>query len=157
MNSIYLKPSGRIYYASFVLLFILISTLLNAASAFLAFNIYQVMFILLALASFASLIAFLYFQHKYIHVEDEIITVREGIITSKISVIPFNKINEIKTQFSFFDRLLGVGTIMIDTAGTSAVEVVFKNVPKESISAFLGLFRQHRESAQPAEEAERDT
>ncbi len=145
LNSIYLKSSGRRYYVTFFIAFLILSAILLAISPFIPFNVYQLVFALLVLNFAASGAAFLYFQNRYIHVEDEVLTVRQGVLTSKMSVIPFNKIDEIKTQYTLFDRVLGIGTIMIDTAGTSGVEVVFSNVPQESINAFLGLFRQYRQ------------
>lgn len=157
LTSIYLKPSGRRYYISFFLAFALLSIILFLASPMLKFNVYQLIFALLVLNFFASGIAFLYFQHHYIHVEDEIITVKEGLLMSKMVVIPFDKINEIKTEYSMSDRILGVGTIMLDTAGTGAVEVIFPDVPRESINAFIALFRQYKEKKEaPGEEAKEE-
>ncbi len=144
-SSIYLKPSGRVYYASFFIAFLLLSGLLMLAAPFVKFNVYQAMFALLVLNFIASGLAFLYFQQSYIHVEDEIVTVKEGVVLSKMVVIPFNKIDGIKTQYSLIDLLFGLGTIMIDTAGTGAIEVIFSNVPKESIDSFVAMFRNYRQ------------
>lgn len=157
LTSIYLKPSGRRYYISFFLAFVILSIIIFLASPLLKFNVYQLILALLALNFLASGIAFLHFQHHYIHVEDEIITVKEGLLMSKMVVIPFDKINEIKTEYGMSDRILGVGTIMLDTAGTGAVEVIFSNVPRESINAFIALFRQYKEKKEaPGEEAEEE-
>lgn len=148
MSSIYLKPSGRFYYIAFFVAFAVLSLILYTISSFiqLQFNIWQAIFMLLLMYFVALGGAFLYFQQSYIHVEDDIMTVREGILFSKVMVIPFSKIKEIKTQYTFIDRLLGVGTVAIDIAETPGMEIVFSHVPKESINSFLSMFRQHKEN-----------
>ncbi len=144
-NVIYLKPSGRRYYLLFFLAFATISAVLLFATPLFPFNVYQAVFALLVLASIASGVAFLYFQRQYIYVEDEMITVREGIFTSRAMMIPFSNVVEIKTQYTLVDSILGVGTVMIDTAGTAGVEVVFSNIPRQSIINFLSLFRHYKQ------------
>lgn len=151
-NSVYLKPSGRRYYMLIFLAFAALSIALGGLGAFLQFSPWQAIFGLLVLMLAAWGVAFLYFQQQYIHAEDGIITVRRGIITSKMTVIPFNKISEVGTEYGLADRLLGVGKIIIDTAGTDKEEVVFRDIPAQSISTFLALFRQYKgkeEQAQP--------
>ncbi len=143
-NSIYLKPSGRFYYAAFFIAFLAVSLALYALAGVLPFNAYQAMFELLVLYFVLSGGAFLYFQQQYVHAEDEMLTVKEGVVTSRMVVIPFNKISEVKTQYGLWDTILGVGTVVIDTAGNSGVQVVFSHVPRDSIIAFLAMFRNYR-------------
>lgn len=148
-NSIYLKPSGRIYYIlGFVVYFILTGIILSFSQFFPPYiNPYQIILGLLILNFIFLGAVFLYFQHRYIHVEDEIITVREGgLFTNKMTIIPFNKIVEIKTQHELHEKFVGVETIMIDIAGRGVMEVVFKNVPQESVSSFISFFKRYKES-----------
>lgn len=142
--SIYLKPSGRKYYISFSFAFVLLSAMLFFTAPLFPFNIYLVIFVLFVLDCIIIGSIFLYFQSRYIHIENDIITVKEGLIMSKIAVIPFNKVSEVTTQYTLMDKLLRVGTIMLDTAGTPKVEVSFSNIPCESITAFIGVFKRYK-------------
>lgn len=160
--SIYLKPSGRIYYAVVFAAFLLLSALLFLLEPWLGINAPLGSLWLLVLAFCAWGFVFLYFQYHYIHVEDGTLTVREGLLTRKMVIIPFEKITEIESVRSALEALFGVGTVKIDTSGTSGMEIIFRNVPKESIDSFLGFFRRYQDSgAKPQyaskEEEERDT
>lgn len=154
MNSIYLKPSGKIYYVSLFLSFLVLSAIVFLVSPAIPINAPLVVMMLLAVYFIVVGAIMLYYQYAYIHVEDEMITVREGLITSKMFVIPFNKISEIGTKYALIDSLFGVGTVMIDTSGTSGVEIVFRNVPKEKINSFVSIFRRYKdESGKEADHA----
>lgn len=144
--SIYLKPSGRPYYISFFVLFLALCALLYLIGTFVPqVNVYIIMFGLLILYFIASGIAFLYFQQIYMHVEDDTVSVKMGILTSKFSLIPFGKITEVSTQYGIVDRILGLGSVTIEMMGGEADDITFKNIPKDSISAFMGVFKRSRD------------
>ncbi|VVB98372.1 Bacterial PH domain protein [uncultured archaeon] len=146
MNVIYLKPSGRPYYVSLFAAFLALSALLYLVAPLVPqVNVYALMFGLLVLYFAASGVVFLYFQQVYMHVEDETITVKRGIVTSNVSVIPFNKITEVSTRYTLADKLLGLGSVTLEMMGPEEDDVTFKNVPKESITSFLALFKRSRE------------
>ncbi|MBU0586562.1 PH domain-containing protein [Candidatus Micrarchaeota archaeon] len=145
MTSIFLKPSGRVYYISFSLAFFLISALLIWASPLLPFNPYQLVFILIILALVASLAIFFYFQYQYIHLEEDTVTIRQGFLNSRISIIPIKKVIEVRSDYSLVDRLLQMGTLYLDTAGTANLEITFRFVPRENIHTFLGAFKRYQD------------
>ncbi len=152
MSAIFLKPSGRAYYLAFFALFMLFSLLLVFVSNYfaLAFNIYQVIVGLMVVYFIASSAIFLYYQCQYIHVEENFITVRQGVISSKVSVVPMSKIVEVAASYSILDRILGIGTIKVDTSGTNTVEIIFRFVPKESIHTFISIFKTKKAEESPA-------
>jgi uncharacterized protein len=87
---------------------------------------------LLPLALFAALIIFLgipsyawvhlsYTNFTYELAETELI-IREGIFTRKTSVIPYVRIQNINSERTVFERLLGLATLSIETAGTNPGE-----------------------------------
>lgn len=141
-TSLYLKQSGRFYYLSFFIVFIIISIILYVFASSFSFDIYQIIFGLFILYFVVACFAFLYFQNFYIYIESEIIIVKEGLIIHKMIAIPFDKINEITIKYTFADKILGIGTIIIDTTGTDAVEIIFPNVLIEKIHLFINIFKQ---------------
>lgn len=145
-TTLYLKPSGRFYYWGLVILFIILSTFLVLLAPYLPFNIYKVMFIIGVLFFIIGLLVMIYFQHHHIYVENNLITVKEGILLTKYNIIPFEKITDVKFTYSFIDKLLGVGTIMINTSGTSNYEVVMKYIPKEKLTQFKIIMNNFRKN-----------
>ncbi|VVB98674.1 Bacterial PH domain protein [uncultured archaeon] len=92
------------------------------------FGIPKVLFpilLLLALALLGALPMYLWIQlvhnsFTYEVGESEII-IREGVITRKTTVIPYSKIQDITSERTFIERMLGIATIEIETAGSSRI------------------------------------
>jgi uncharacterized membrane protein YdbT with pleckstrin-like domain len=63
---------------------------------------------------------FNYINFTYQLTETDII-VREGVITRKSTVIPYSKIQDITTERNFVERMLGLATLEIETAGSSRI------------------------------------
>ncbi|MDD5337630.1 MAG: PH domain-containing protein [Candidatus ainarchaeum sp.] len=159
MAGTYIRPSGKIYYFLFASAFAVLCALTLLLSAVMEFSPYLIMAVLVAMLAIACAATYTYFQYFYIHVEDEIITVREGAVSSKMVVIPFNKISGVESRRGPLDSIFGLGTLMIDTSGSAGVEVEFRNTPQESISIFMDIFRKYKdgEKTGPAkEEAKRE-
>ena len=65
--------------------------------------------------------------HKYmitpVDVRDEC-----NLLSKKVSSIRYEKIQDIHSTANLRERLLGVGTVHINSAGSSSIEIVFKGV-----------------------------
>ncbi len=146
-TSLYIQPSARPYCVSFFILFLLLSGLMYVVGQYApSFNPYLFILAFFALYLIISGAAFLYFKQFYMHIEEDVVTVKQGIITSKVSVIPFNKITEVSTQFTIVDRILGLGTVTLELMGAEQDDIVFAGVPADRIAAFVAVFRRSRES-----------
>lgn len=64
------------------------------------------------------LIPFYYRSLRYEIQEDEVI-VRVGVITKSVKHVPFRTVTNLKVMQGPFDRLFGIGTLNIQTAGMS--------------------------------------
>ncbi|MFA5076854.1 MAG: PH domain-containing protein [Candidatus Micrarchaeia archaeon] len=146
MAGIYIKPSGKAYYFFFSAAFAVLCALAFLLSGQLQFDPLLPAAALAASLAIACAITYSYFQYFYIHVEDEIVTVREGAVSSKMVVIPFSKISGVESRRNPLDSLFGLGTLVIDTIGSAGVEVEFRNVPQESVDSFMDIFRRHKDA-----------
>ena len=52
---------------------------------------------------------------------DKDIIIREGVITRKTTVIPYARIQDIRSERTLIERMLGIATLEIETAGSSKV------------------------------------
>lgn len=73
------------------------------------------------------LIEFIRRGHKYYITNNRIIH-EFTFIVRKISSIPYSKIQDLHLTQGILERMFGVGTIHINTAGTHLIEVRFKGV-----------------------------
>jgi len=82
-------------------------------------------FFLIALAVLVALPVYLWVGMIYENFTFELaskdIIIREGVITRKTTVIPYARIQDIRTERTLIERLLGLATLELETAGSSKV------------------------------------
>ncbi len=145
---LFLKPSGRLYYLAIALTFIIASIflfVLHYLKVLSVCDLAKLEFLFLIISFIIFILAVLYFQTAYMKIEEDTVTVRKGVLIRKTTLIPFRRIDNIKTSSSIFDMLLGLQTIMIDTSGTDQIEVVMPYIPRERVAEFLAYFKRWRE------------
>ncbi|PKL79926.1 MAG: hypothetical protein CVV25_06505 [Ignavibacteriae bacterium HGW-Ignavibacteriae-4] len=82
---------------------------------YFAFDSFWVLLTLVPIIGFG---AFIRYQYRGYHVEDNQIIVKQGFWFQKISIIPIEKIQTLHKRSSYFQRRLGLATVEIDTAAT---------------------------------------
>ncbi len=75
--------------------------------------------VVITLSIFTPLIILYYHSMHYEIVEDEV-HVNRGIITKTRKIVPYRTITNIEIKRGPFDRILGIGTIELQTAGFSS-------------------------------------
>lgn len=84
-------------------------------------------YILPEVAWFILLIPVLYYaaviryQHRGFYLNDNTVLIKQGFISRRISVIPINKIQTLNVRATFFQRRLGLSSLIIDTAATASL------------------------------------
>lgn len=64
----------------------------------------------------AILILF-YYQSIHYEIGDEELVVRRGLLTKSVKMVPIRAVTNISLRRGLFDRLLGIGSIKVETAG----------------------------------------
>lgn len=114
--------SGVIALAGCIALGILIGALLEArqgvaGGAFVGFIV--AVLINLAWLIPALLIIPPYYRSLQYEIHDDEVIVRAGVITKTVKHVPFRTVTNLEVSQGPFDRLLGIGTLKIHTAGMS--------------------------------------
>jgi len=52
------------------------------------------------------------------------VTVKTGLLNTRTIMIPYERMTNVNIKRGIFDRLMGMGTLEIDTAGTAQTEVI---------------------------------
>lgn len=82
---------------------------------YFTFDSFWILLVLLPIIGFA---AYIRYQYRGYHVENNQIIVKQGFWFQKISIIPIEKIQTLHKRSSYFQRRLGLATVEIDTAAT---------------------------------------
>ena len=144
----YLKPSGRIFYTALVIVYFL--TVLGSAVAWWfkvlpSFVFGLVLFGSSVLLLVSLVLVALYFQLSYIKVENDSVLLKKGLVNRKSTLIPFNRIDNVKTNANLVEMLFGLKTLMIDTSGSDEIEIVLDNIPVEQVERFMDYYNKWRE------------
>lgn len=101
---------------------------------------------------FGLIIALLSYRNFTWELTDTELLVKKGIIFKKRSQIPFTRIHAIDTEAKVLDRILGIVTLNVQTAGSSAPEAVIGGLALSDAEALRAeLFaRRHLASSAPA-------
>ena len=78
--------------------------------------------ILLVWIGIAPIWAYLYHQAYNFDIQEKRIVIHRGIVARRKVMIPYNRIQNVDTIAGFIQRLLGIYSIQIETAGTSNAE-----------------------------------
>ncbi|MHA2203841.1 MAG: PH domain-containing protein [Candidatus Hodarchaeales archaeon] len=88
----------------------------------------------------AAILAIFYVRNIEYILEDTEVIVRKGIINKTIKHVPFRTITNVSSRYGIYDRLFGIGTCEIETAGKSGQQTG----PEEKIEGIRN-FREVRD------------
>jgi len=84
------------------------------------------------------LVAFIRSKFYSIELEEQVITYKAGIFSTKKVIIPYSKVTEASFTQTLFQRLFGVGNLNVDTAGGSNVAIHLNDVKQADLKMILG-------------------
>jgi uncharacterized membrane protein YdbT with pleckstrin-like domain len=91
---------------------------------FVKFLIFLILFLLLSLFFLAILLYFyLYIKNFSFYLDEEKIQINSGILFKKSVLVPFDKIQTIKTTQNIFQRLFDIKSLNIWTASPSQIDI----------------------------------
>lgn len=107
-------------------------------------------------------LAFLQYRNHGYALHDDILYVRRGVFQHYVWVVPVDKFQVFYTAGTFFQRRLGLRSLVIDTAGAGSfrfpqiVDVV-EDTAEDFTRTLYDRFQIHFASAAPTEKAEQDS
>ncbi|PZS26707.1 MAG: hypothetical protein DLM59_17830 [Pseudonocardiales bacterium] len=76
-----------------------------------------------------TLLPFMRWQTTHFVVTSHRVLIRRGILSRSGRDVPLSRINDVSFEHSFFERLLGCGTLIVESAGERG-QVVLQHVPR---------------------------
>jgi putative membrane protein len=73
----------------------------------------------------------------------------DGVLSRRLALAPYKRITNISAKQSFFERLLGLVTLNVDTAGGDMSEVVFRRITKSDAQAAEVFLRKIIDGQRP--------
>lgn len=129
----YLDPKVKIIWASAIVGLAAVVWLLLTVLSQMAFPegifgipnlLYPLMFFVIVALAIAPYLVWLELRYQYYkyYLTDREILIRKGVIRHERTVIPYDKVQNVNVSRSIFERLLGLATLKIETAGTNPGE-----------------------------------
>ena len=108
-------------------------------------------FILLLLLSLGySIIYYLNFKF-HIDERNEEFVLQKGVFSTDVINIPFQKIQQVNFRRNILQRIIGVYSVVVETAGSQDKEVEIKALSKEKANALADLLMAHAEDERAEE------
>ncbi|MFX0172405.1 MAG: PH domain-containing protein [Candidatus Hodarchaeota archaeon] len=83
------------------------------------FLVYAYLFICFSIMLIASFLVVIYTNTMEFQVLENEVIVKKGVINKEVKHIPLRNITNVSSRFGIYDRLFGIGTVEIETAGKS--------------------------------------
>jgi putative membrane protein len=110
-------------YANSIAWAVLLGYAVVRVREYAAFPLEAALGILAAFTVFAIALASIRARIQYIEVKDEGLSVHKGLFNKNVMFIPYARITNLRVNRSIIERVFGLGSLEIDTAGTGMVEV----------------------------------
>jgi len=88
----------------------------------------QILLIVFGFGIISTVFAFLMAKFQTVTLEENSITYTSGIFSMRRTVVPYSKITEASYIQGLIQRLFGVGTLSIDSAGGATIAIRMENV-----------------------------
>ena len=106
-------------------------------------NLGQLFIIVIWIATFVlALLARGVELFKTIEVGETSIKVITGVLNVKSMLVPYDRITEVRSSQTLFQRFIGLGTLEVDTAGTSQIEITVPDVPENYLEQIINNIEQ---------------
>ncbi len=109
-----LKQTRRGYLHDYVVAFMLAGVSIYLA---IAFNWVWIPIIIAALALIAVLLVELHVFNHTLHIDHEKVLITSGVFSRANNSSPFHNLTDFNTEQTFWERIMGYGTLSINTAG----------------------------------------
>lgn len=119
---LYIWIIGIVVIASVYFIYFIIST---SSSKFDPTNEWVQLFhltfipLVLLIMFLGHIIAYIYTKTMSFQIFDNEVVVRKGVVNKTEKHVPYRTVTNISTRYGIFDRLFGIGTVEIETAGKS--------------------------------------
>jgi putative membrane protein len=98
--------------------------------------------ILWAIGGLAILSAYLSTRFITLDVKEDEVVYIIGVLSVRRKHIPYAKITDVSMQQSFIERIFGLGTLEIDTAGGPGTEIMMPSMPLNTLQRVMDEIKE---------------
>lgn len=99
-------------------------------------------FIIIAIASLASVITIVQFWFYHYWLEDDRLVVKEGILFKSLRQVPYERIQNLNVEKNILHRLFNVATLQIESASGNKPEAVIRVISDEQVKYIQQVIKQ---------------
>lgn len=109
------------------------------------FNGHFLLLLAIAWALAIAAIVLLYILNLFISLEvgESDLLYRKGILNTKKVLVPYSRITDTRYAQSLAERIFGVGTLEVDTAGDSSISIIMPGVNSAHADAVMNHIRKN--------------
>lgn len=105
-------------------------------------------FIILAIASFASIVTIVQFWFYHYWLEADRLVVKEGILFKSLRQVPYERIQNVNVEKNVLHRLFKVATLQIESASGTKPEAVIRVIGDEQVKHIQAVIKQSGQTIQ---------
>ncbi len=132
-----IHPTSIGIYVKTVSLALLITVALFGISNLLSEFLFHLIAVVWVIALIGCLYGTLMNLFKTIEIDENALIIRTGILNRRTALISYRTITDVHIHQSFFDRLVGIGALEINTAGTTNVEGKMRDIRYNDLKEIL--------------------
>jgi uncharacterized membrane protein YdbT with pleckstrin-like domain len=122
MDTVVLHPSGKyavkLFIASFPLSLFILVLVFSARGGLGIAGVLMVIYLVIAFIGIVAYCASLRYE-----ITPEEVVVHAGVITKTVRHVPFRTVTNLQVTRGLFDRILGMGSLSIQTAGSGSIAI----------------------------------
>jgi len=86
---------------------------------------------------------FLFIKERFVSLEigDHDLVYKKGILFTRTVLVPYEKVTDARYSQGLLERIFGLGTLDVDTAGTSDIAIKMPGVHRKDMEEILGNVR----------------
>ncbi len=151
-NLLTVRLAGSVIAFVVIAIVVAVVTAIAGLSAWLIALLTAAPLLLLAIIATTTVLSFKYWGYA---VREHDVSVRHGVLLRSATSVPFNRVQHVAVNTGPLDRMLGLATVRVFTAGGSGADLVIQGLPtdtaatlKDTISATVAA-QSETEAAPP--------
>ncbi|MEW6722524.1 MAG: PH domain-containing protein [Candidatus Micrarchaeota archaeon] len=136
------NPHPIVAVVKIFLMAALLSVLLFLAQDYLGDIFLNVLLLIWLIAIFYIFVAFIAARFHMVSIDENGITYNSGILSIRRIIIPYSRITEASYTQGLVQRLFGVGTLNVDSAGGSNMAIHVNDIKFEHLKKVLDMINR---------------
>ncbi len=87
-------------------------------------------------------------RFKTVEIGDNSVKLITGIVHIKSIIVPYHNITNVHASQGLLQRIFGLGTLGIDTAGGDVIEAVLEDIPNSSLNEIVRRIEEKKKRAE---------